>query len=172
MRACHDLSVWNKRHKSHLLSQNVFLQSIISPQRKKKFIGTSSILAWVKVVCCLHYQVLHAKQPWRKLESGFSFACNKYPPQFTDDKSNDSSMREGIRLDALNWFGKGYELHTPKSVGREGSNAWALSVVPHFLAWGNFHTCSRFARSTIPEYKWGTTFRPCLHGVGDPGLVG
>ena len=22
--------------------------------------------------------------------SGFSFACNKYPPQFTDDKSNDS----------------------------------------------------------------------------------
>ena len=25
-----------------------------------------------------------------------------------------------------------YELHTPKSVGREGSKAWALSVVPHF----------------------------------------
>ena len=26
--ACHDLSVWNKRQKSHLLSQNVFVQSI------------------------------------------------------------------------------------------------------------------------------------------------
>ena len=26
-----------------------------------------------------------------------------------------------------------------------------------FLAWGNFHACSRFARSTIPEEKWGTT---------------
>ena len=52
-------------------------------------------------MCCLHYNVLHAKQPWRKLVSGFSFACNKYAPQFTDDKSNDSSMREGIPLDAL-----------------------------------------------------------------------
>ena len=96
--------------------------------------GTGSILAWVKVVCCLHYQVLHAKQPWRKLVSGFSFACNKYPPQFTDDKSNDSSMREGIPLDALNWFGRGCTLHTPKSVDREGSKAWALSVVPHFFS--------------------------------------
>ena len=26
-----------------------------------------------------------------------------------------------------------------------------------FLAWGNFHAPSRFARSTIPEEKWGTT---------------
>ena len=40
--------------------------------------------------------------------------------------------RRGERMDVLNWFGRGYELHTPKSVGREGSKAWALSVVPHF----------------------------------------
>ena len=26
-----------------------------------------------------------------------------------------------------------------------------------FLAWGDFHALSRFARSTIPEEKWGTT---------------
>ena len=61
---------------------------------------------------------------------------------------------------------RGYELHTPKSVSREGSKAWALSVVPHFslspprlsfLAWGVFHASSCFARSTIPEEKWGTT---------------
>ena len=43
-------------------------------------------------------------------------------------------------------------------VGREGSKAWALSVVPHFslspfLAWGDFHAHSRFARSTIQEEK-------------------
>ena len=25
-----------------------------------------------------------------------------------------------------------------------------------FLAWGDFHARSRFARSTIPEEKWGT----------------
>ena len=29
--------------------------------------------------------------------------------------------------------------------------------VPPFLAWGDFHTCLHFARSTIPEEKWGTT---------------
>ena len=41
---------------------------------------------------------------------------------------------------------------------------WALSVVSHsslspprlaFLAWGNFHARSRFARSSILEGKWG-----------------
>ena len=26
-----------------------------------------------------------------------------------------------------------------------------------FLAWGDFHVRSRFARCTIPEEKWGTT---------------
>ena len=31
--ACHDLSVWNKRQKSHLLSQNVFLQRYNLPAR-------------------------------------------------------------------------------------------------------------------------------------------
>ena len=29
--------------------------------------------------------------------------------------------------------------------------------VSPFLAWGDFHMRSRFARSTIPEEKWGTT---------------
>ena len=29
--------------------------------------------------------------------------------------------------------------------------------VSPFLAWGDFHARSRFARSTIPEGKWGTT---------------
>ena len=32
----------------------------------------------------------------------------------------------------------------------------ATRVSP-FLAWGDFHARSRFARSTIPEEKWGTT---------------
>ena len=31
-----------------------------------------------------------------------------------------------------------------------------------FLVWGDFHTRSRFARSTIPEEKWGTTCSLCL----------
>ena len=53
----------------------------------------------------------------------------------------------------------------------------SLSVVPHFslsplrvafsrLVWGDFHAHSCFARSTIPEEKWGTilTLLPtCVH---------
>ena len=39
---------------------------------------------------------------------------------------------------------------------------FARSTIPEekwgpFLAWGDFHARSRFARSTIPEEKWGTT---------------
>ena len=73
--------------------------------------------------------VLRTKQLWRKSVSEFSFTCNKYPPQFTGDKSNNSWMREGILLDALNVFERRYKLHTPKSVNRERSKAWPLSVV-------------------------------------------
>ena len=38
---------------------------------------------------------------------------------------------------------------TPPSLSKIG--------VSPFLAWGDFHACSSFARSTIPEEKWGTT---------------
>ena len=43
-------------------------------------------------------------------------------------------MREWMPLDALNWFGRRNELHTPKSFQfvREGSKSWALPMVPHF----------------------------------------
>ena len=51
-----------------------------------------------KVVCYLPTPLLslflQAKQPRRKLVSGFSFTCNKHPPQFTDDKSNDWAQWE------------------------------------------------------------------------------
>ena len=38
-----------------------------------------------------------------------------------------------------------------KENGTETGKQWA------FLAWVDFHARSRFARSTIPEEKWGTT---------------
>ena len=41
--ACHDLSVWYKRQKSHLLNQN------LEPSRRKKRIGTSSIILSILV---------------------------------------------------------------------------------------------------------------------------
>ena len=154
----------NKRQKSHLLSQNVFLQSIIYPSEKKihwkkQHFGRSKSRVWPTLD-----KVLHAKQPWRKLVSGFPFACLQYLPQFTDDKSNDSSMREGIPLDALNWFGRGYELHTPKSVGREGSKAWALSVVPHFSL-----SPPRVAFSRVGWFSRALAFRSLFYPWGNIG---
>ena len=42
-------------------------------------------------------------------------------------------------------------------------------VLP-FLAWGDFHARSRFAGSTIPEEKWGTT--RSLGYLGSPAEPG
>ena len=36
-----------------------------------------------------------------------------------------------------------------------GDESGARRCVSPFLAWGDFHARSRFARSTIPEEKWG-----------------
>ena len=35
--------------------------------------------------------------------------------------------------------------------------AWEATPRLAFLAWDGFHARSRFARSTVPEEKWGTT---------------
>ena len=52
--ACHDPSVWNKRQKSHLINQSVYLQSIIYPsEKKKKLLEQAAFWHEVKVVCCL-----------------------------------------------------------------------------------------------------------------------
>ena len=128
------------------------------PVREKEFIGTSSILEWIKGVRCLHSQVIHTKQP-------LSVTCNKYhPPQVTDYKSNDSSMREGIPLDAVNWFGRGYELHSKNAVGREGSKAWALSVVHHVSL-----SAPRVALSRVGWFSRALEFRSLYYPWGKIG---
>ena len=58
-----------------------------------------------------------------------------------------------------------YEYSSPQVVPiverakRENSPHARIFLSPRrvspFLAWGDFHACSRFARSTIPEEKWG-----------------
>ena len=44
---------------------------------------------------------------------------------------------------------------------RENHPMWELPALSPlhltFLAWDDFHVCSRFACSTIPEEKWGTS---------------
>ena len=42
------------------------------------------------------------------------------------------------------------------AAGRE-KNDFSLPAASPFLAWGDFHAHSCFARSTISEEKWGTT---------------
>ena len=102
------------------------------PVREKEFIGTTSILAWVKVVVAYTIKFFTRNSHGENMYLGFLLLAINIPLQFTNDKNNDSSMREGIPLDALIWFGRGYKLHTPKSVSREGSKAWVFSVVSHF----------------------------------------
>ena len=62
------------------------------------------------------------------------------------------------------WRKVGYDffidvLYTCKTSARENhpTREKATRCVSPFLAWGDFHGRSRFARSTIPEEKWGTT---------------
>ena len=47
------------------------------------------------------------------------------------------------------------------AAGRGKKKSFLIFLSPRrvspFLAWGYFHSRSRFARSTIPEEKWGTT---------------
>ena len=148
--------MWNKQQKSHLLSQNVFLQSIIYPSDEKNSLEQAAFWHEVKVVCCQPTPLFTLSSSSRKTAE----KRIRISPQFTDDKSNDISIREGIPLDALNWFGGGYELHTPESVTREGSKAWAFSIVPHFslptasrlspVGW-----FSRVLRFRLLYYPWG-----------------
>ena len=48
-------------------------------------------------------------------------------------------------------------LRDPVMLTQNDSPAQLKQSVRQFLAWGDFHARSRFARSTIPEEKWGTT---------------
>ena len=122
-------------------------------------------LPWKSVNIFHNAPALHAKQPRRKLVSRFSFTCNKHPPQSTNDKSNDSSMREGNPLEALNWFQRLYELHTPKSVGRDGQKLGFVWSPLFFslraasrLSWvGWFSPALAFRSLYYPCGKMGTT---------------
>ena len=140
--------------KNHICSVKTFLPEHILSISEKKFIGTSNILAWGKSrvlpTTPPFYTIKFFTQNSReelKLVSGFSFTCNKYPSQFTDDKSNDSSLREGIPLDALNWFGRGYELHT---------RPWrVLPAASRLCRMGWFSRTLACRMLQIPEEKWG-----------------
>ena len=46
---------------------------------------------------------------------------------------------------------------TPRQKRRHKENFSLFPPRLPFLAWDDFHARSRFARSTIPEDKWGTT---------------
>ena len=69
--------------------------------------------------------------------------------------SNTQIEEDVCRLGGLNILLS--EMHIRKfGFGRENFFLSSRPVSP-FLAWGDFHARSLFARSTIPEEKWGTT---------------
>ena len=74
---------------------------------------------------------------------------------------------EGIPLDGLNWFERRYELHTPKSVGRERSKAWTLSVVPHFSL--SLSAVSRLSR--VGWFSPALAFRSLYYPWGKMGTT-
>ena len=92
----------NMRQKSHLLSQNVFLQSVIYPSEKKKIHWNKQHFGMSKSRVLPTLPSSSSETAVKKISIWVFFACNQYPSQLTDDKCNDSSLREGIPLDAVN----------------------------------------------------------------------
>ena len=84
---CHDLSVWNKRLKSHLLSENVEPSRAWSTQQRKQLMGTSSILAWSKSHVGLPINTPRCNSCWR-LKCSWSLSTCLW--NFTFWKSHDS----------------------------------------------------------------------------------
>ena len=80
------------------------------------------------------------------------FRLRVCPPFFLRD-SRVSEMRACMTISPCE-----KRQHT---AGREKNEGHLIFLFPRcmspFLVWGDFHARSRFARSTIPEEKWGTT---------------
>ena len=95
---------------------------------------------------------------------GFLLLAINIPPQFTDEKSNDSSMREWMPLDALNWFGRGNELHTPLPTAFRLSRVGWLRVLAFrsvYYPWRNIGTtCSLCFLSFTEANRW-----TCLNSI-------
>ena len=92
---------------------------------------------------------------------GFLLLAINIPPQFTDEKSNDSSMREWMPLDALNWFGRGNELHTSKSIVRP----WRVKSLGFVYGSSFFspHRVSPFSRGVgLRVLAFRSVYCPCV----------
>ena len=75
------------------------------------------------------------------------------PPFFRrDSRASETRARVKITL-------REKRRHAAGRQKNEGLQTIFLSPrrVSPFLAWGDFHARSRFARSTFPKEKWGTT---------------
>ena len=72
---------------------------------------------------------------------------------------NKSPMRYGFRarLRVVPHFSSGIVERTKRERAWKSPRARKGDTRIAFFAWGDFQARSRFARSTIPEEKWGTT---------------
>ena len=87
------------------------------------------------------FEVVNARQRFLHPASRASFCLDyeQFPTPLKDGRASETRGRVKI---------------TPREKGE--TRHFSLSP-PRlaFLAWGDFHACSRFARSTIPEGEWG-----------------
>ena len=93
----------------------------------------------------------HGKHSWICVETSLLaraentiifFKCRQYKEYYGTSRLGQLSCDVGLTIQHV------FKLRVENDSTR---------LVSPFLAWGDFHARSRFARSTIPEEKWGTT---------------
>ena len=132
-------------------TQNIFLQSIIYPSDKKNSLEQAAFWLEVKVVCCLS----------TLLFTPASSSCETAAKKIR----NIPCSLLMTRAMTAQWEKESYWMHlidlegdtnfTVQNQSAVKGQMLGLCLPPRLalLAWGNFHVCSRFARSTIPKEK-------------------
>ena len=72
-----------------------------------------------------------------------------------------------VRLRVVPHYSSGIAERAKRERAWKSPHARRAICVSPFLAWGDFHARSRFAPSTIPEEKWGTTRSLCIGQPSD-----
>ena len=115
------------------------------PPIHKKWIP-ASCLEKVRTKC---RPIQQQKQETAKLKF---MKTQKRPSPISSHLNRTNLVNKGF----IKWPKRGLSLAEPqRELNLAGARKKATSRVSPFLAWGDFHARSRFARSTIPEGKWG-----------------
>ena len=111
---------------------------------------TQVIFLWVKILS------FHPEDPLSKVSVTF-----RAQNQIFKSKYKQKDCRSWLRLQVVPTFflrdSRASEMQAHIKINLS-EKRWHIFLSPRrmspFLVWGDFHACSRFARSTIPEEKW------------------